>query len=250
MDILLLILIFTFLGSIASLVGGIILLYKENFALKISHFVAAFAAGALLGTAFFDLLPEATEEGSSETIFFWTLAGILLFFLLERIVHWFHHHLREHPDESTKPTIPLVILGDTIHNFIDGIAIASTFLVNVPLGILTSFSVAAHEIPQEIGDFGVMLHKGLERKKILIFNLLSGLASVFGALLAFWLGDSVESLLPVFLAITAGFFIYIAASDLIPEIHHNNRKGLATIESLLLLAGVGTIWLFVRLFEG
>jgi zinc and cadmium transporter len=242
------ILIFTFLGSIVSLVGGIILLFWEKFTLKISHFLASFAAGTLLGAAFFDLLPEALEEAGGVNIPFWTLIGILTFFLLERFIHWFHHH-HNHSTENTEPTVPLIILGDGVHNFIDGIAIAATFLVSIPLGITTAFAVVAHEIPQEIGDFGILLHKGLSRKKVLLANILSTATAFVGAIATFLLGDVIKDALPALLSLTGGFFIYIAASDLIPEIHEENRKGFAFIESTLLLLGVGTIWIFVFLLE-
>lgn len=242
------ILLFTFLGSVAALIGGMILLSHEKFALKISHFLASFAAGTLLGTAFFDLLPEAAHEAeeSEINIFFWTLLGIVLFFLVERFIHWFHHHEEYHEHEKeTKSTLPLIIIGDTMHNFIDGVVIAATFLVSIPLGIVTTFAVAAHEIPQEIGDFGLMLHKGLSRKKILMVNIMSACAAFLGAILTYIFGNFLEGYVPVFLALTAGFFIYIASSDLIPEIHYEKRKGFAIIETLLLLCGIGIIWLSV-----
>lgn len=242
------IILFTLLGSIFSLIGGIILLYKEKLALKISHFLASFAAGTLLGAAFFDLLPEALDHGEIQTILFWVLAGLLVFFLLERFIHWFHHH-HEHVHKETPPTIPLVIFGDSVHNFIDGVAIAATFLTSIPLGIVTTLAVAAHEIPQEVGDFGILLHRGLAKNKVLLFNIGSALTALLGAIATFLLGEAIADILPMLLAITAGFFIYIAASDLIPEIHHENRKGFAFIESVLLLIGVLTIGLFVSFLE-
>jgi zinc and cadmium transporter len=251
------IIIFTLIGSVFSLIGGILLLYKEKTMLKYSHFLAAFAAGTLLGTVFFDLLPEAINEaeqvssklGITINIFFWTLLGFLSFFLLERFIHWFHHHQHDYGEETVKPTVPLIIASDTVHNFIDGVVIASTFLVSIPLGIVTTLAVAVHEIPQEIGDFGILLHKGMKRKKIIIVNVLSALTALLGALLAYWLGERIEAALPVLLAITAGFFIYIAASDLIPEIHHENRKGFAIAETSLMFLGVGTIWIFITLLQ-
>lgn len=246
------ILLFTFIGSIGALIGGVILLSREKFALKISHFLASFAAGVLLGTAFFDLLPEALEgaEKYNINIFFWTLFGIILFFLLERTIHWFHHHedYHEHEKES-KSTLPLIIIGDTMHNFIDGVVIAATFMVSAPLGIVTAVAVFAHEIPQEIGDFGLMLHKKMPRKKIILVNVASAAASFLGAIITYLLGNILETYIPIFLAITAGLFIYIATSDLIPEIHYEKRKGFAIIESMLLLFGILVIYIFVSLLE-
>lgn len=247
------ILVFTFIGSIGSLIGGLLLLSREKFALKISHFLASFAAGTLLGAAFFDLLPEslehAEEAGGDVNIFLWTLVGIIIFFFIERFLHWFHHHEDYHADEHTKTTVPLIVVGDTIHNFLDGIVIALTFLVSIPLGIVTTLAVAAHEIPQEIGDFGLLLHKGLSRKKVIWVNIFSAAAAFVGALLAFFVGERIEGILPIALSLTAGFFIYIAASDLIPEIHHENRKGFAVIESILLLVGIVFVYVAVSYLE-
>ncbi len=245
------ILVFTFLGSIVSLIGGILLLFKKNIALKLSDYLAAFAAGTLLGTAFFDLLPEALEtDAGPTTVLTWTLIGILTFFLLERFVHWFHHH-HEHADEQpgTKPTAALIILGDSVHNFIDGVAIAVTFLINPSLGIITTLAVGAHEIPQEIGDFGILLKAGYSRKKVLWYNVLSACTAFLGAILTYLIGPSIAEYLPVLLAVTAGFFIYIALSDLVPEIHAWGKKKLAVTESFLLIFGVAAVGVLVHLLE-
>lgn len=247
MSILIYILIFSFLGSVVSLVGGVLLLFKESFAKKISHYLSSFAAGALLGTAFLDLLPESLEYveelGLGTNIFLWTLVGILTFFLLERFIHWFHHHHEEVDlKKERKSIIPLVILGDSVHNFIDGVVIAATFMVSIPLGIVTTLAVAAHEIPQEIGDFGILLHRGMKRSKVLFLNIVSALVAMVGAILTYLIGESIEVFLPILLSLSAGFFIYIAASDLIPEIHNEDRRVVALIETLLLISGVLTIW--------
>lgn len=242
------IIIFSLIGSVISLAGAIALLYNAKFANKVSHLLASFAAGAMLGTAFLDLLPEAIHEsGGDEGIITWTLFGVLVFFVIERFIHFFHHH-HEH-GAGDKPTVQLLMVGDSIHNFIDGVVIASTFMVSIPLGIVTTLAVAAHEIPQEIGDFGVMLKHGLARKRVLLFNFFSACAAVVGALLTYAIGDSIEGYLPVLLALTAGFFIYIAASDLIPEIHEENRSGLAVIETGLLILGIAVIWVSISLLE-
>lgn len=245
------ILLFTLLGSIGALIGGFVLLSRKKLALKVSHFLASFAAGILLGTAFFDLLPEAVHQGGEAgvNIFPWVLFGILLFFLIERFIHWFHHHEEFHEEDESKTTLPLIIFGDTIHNFIDGVVVAATFMVSVPLGIATAISVFAHEVPQEIGDFGLMLHKGLMPKKIILVNILSAAVAFLGAIITYSLGNILEGYMPMLLAVTAGFFIYIASSDLIPEIHHEKRKGFAFIESSLLILGVVIMAVSVSLLE-
>jgi len=243
------ILFFTFLGSLVSLLGGVALLYKKDIAIRLSGLLSAFAAGTLLGTAFFDLLPEALRnEADPASILTWTLVGILSFFLLERFISWFHHH-HEHFEESTKPVGPLIILGDSIHNFIDGAAIAVTFLINPSLGMITTLAIGAHEIPQEIGDFGLLLKMGYSRKKVFWYNILSAGAAFIGAILAYLIGPSIISSLPALLAITAGFFIYIASSDLIPEIHSWGTKKLAITESFLLIFGVTIIGILVHVLE-
>lgn len=253
------ILLFTFIGSIAALIGGVLLLSREKLAHKISHVLASFAAGALLGAAFFDLLPEAAEAieesgGDHMTVFVWVVIGIVSFYLLERTIHWFHHHSFEHDsnknhDHHKKPIIPLIMLGDSMHNFVDGVAIAVTFMVNPAVGITTALAVAAHEIPQEIGDFGVMLHEGLSRKKILLFNVASAAFSFAGALLAYFIGAQIQGILPIALSLTAGFFIYIALSDLLPEIHHEEKKGYAIVETVFLLLGIIVVYLSVSLLH-
>lgn len=237
------------LGSIISLIGGLILVIKEQFVLKFTHFLSAYAAGALLGAAFFDLLPEAFEEAAHSDLFLWVVVGIVSFFLLERFIHWFHHH-HEHPGDKNHSIVALVAIGDSVHNFIDGVAIAGTYLVNPAVGLVTTIAVAAHEIPQEIGDFAILLNRGVKRKKVLLINLFSALAAVAGAVFTFILGDIIEPLLPAFLAVTAGFFIYIALSDLIPEIHNEEKRQIAMAEAFILILGIITIWGMVSLFGG
>lgn len=251
MSILAYILLFTFLGSIVSLVGGILLLAREKFALKISHFLASFAAGTLLGTVFFDLLPEAKEsgEGGEINIFLWTLIGILIFFLLERFIHHHDHHDHGSHDDK-RSVVPLIVIGDSLHNFIDGVAMAATFLISIPLGIVTSLAVAAHEIPQEIADFGLMLSKGVGRKRVLQINFLSAMAALVGAILTYWAKDSIQGLLPVILALTSGFFIYIAASNLIPEIHLQENQKIAFWETVMLFLGVLVVYLAITSLGG
>ncbi len=246
------ILLATFIGSIGGLVGGLILLAREKFARRISHFLASFAAGILLGAAFFDLLPEAVHEGEELGIdvFSWTLAGIVIFFLIERTIHWFHHHenIHEHNKES-KSTLPLIIISDTLHNFIDGVVIAATFMTSPALGIATTIAVFAHEIPQEIGDFGLMLHKGLARRKIILVNIISAAVAILGAVITYMLGNILEGYIPALLALTAGFFIYIALSDLMPEIHYEKKRRFAAIKGSLLILGIIVMWISTSLIE-
>ena len=251
MDILSYIIIFTLIGSVVSLIGGVLLLIKEKFALKISHYLSAFAAGALLATAFFDLLPESFEHmeelGMDINIPLWALIGILAFFILERFIH--HHHSHGKAEEK-KTVIPLVIVGDTMHNFTDGVAIAATFLISIPLGIVTSLAVAAHEIPQEIGDFGLLLNRGMKRGRVLLINLYSSLAAIAGAILTYIYRDSLEGFLPLILSITAGFFIYIALANLIPEIHNRENQKVAFWESVMLFIGVLVVYFAISSLEG
>lgn len=229
---------FSLIGGIVSLVGGVILLSSESLAQKLAKYATPFAAGALLAAAFIDLLPEANHEGSIDKALYATLGGILLFFLLERFIRWFHHHHEHDKAEKSDPKIPLIIFGDLVHNFIDGIAIAAGFLVDPITGIVVTLAVAAHEIPQEIGDFGLLLHKGMTRKYVLLVNLFSALVTTLAAVLFFVIGNSYTVPLDVVLGIVAGFFIYVAVSDIIPTIHEQEGKVFAGPYTFLLLAGV------------
>lgn len=229
---------FVVVGSLFSLAGGMLLLLNKKI-VKISHILSSFAAGTLLGAVFFEILPEGIHQAEESigiaNFYLFTLAGIIVFYLLERVLHWQHTHEGRGAKE---PVVPMIVIGDTIHNFVDGIAIAAAFLVNVPLGIVTALVVGAHEIPQEIGDFGVLLKKGLKKKKIILINVLSALVAVLGALITYYLGTSFASLSVIFVGVAAGFFLYISLSNLIPEIHHENRRGFALVETVALLGGL------------
>ncbi len=250
MNTLFFILFLTFLGSVASLIGGVALLANRTIALKLSRPLTSFAAGALLGAAFFDLLPEAMQEAAhtNTDVFFWVLAGLLLFFFLERLLHWTHHHDEDQYDPTEKRgTVPLIVIGDTLHNFVDGIAIGATTLVSIPLGIVTTLAVVAHEIPQEMGDFGLLLHKGVSRKMTLLINVLSAAMAFIGALLAYAFGTTLQAYIPAILGLTAGFFIYIATSDILPEMHLEKRYRFALMESSLLIVGIMFVYFSIRL---
>ncbi|MCM2314129.1 MAG: ZIP family metal transporter [Thermoanaerobaculia bacterium] len=246
------ILVFSLIGSMISMVGGFVVLSRSGLAEKVSRLAAPFAAGALLGTAFLDLLPEAAQGRGPATVG-WALVGMLVFFFLERFVHEFHHqhtHTHDEEEHGNKATVPMVIIGDLLHNSIDGVVIAGTFLVSVPLGVATTIAVSMHEIPQEIGDFGLLLHRGLDRRRVVVYNVLSALATVVAALITYGVGVRVLQVLPVFLAVTAGFFIYIAASDLIPELHRHRRLGTAgRLDPFIMLGGIALIWVTVLLLE-
>lgn len=246
------ILLFTLLGSIGGLIGGFLLLLTRDLTYQISRYLAPFAAGILLAVAFVDLLPEASHgaEKLSENIFIWTLVGILLFFVIERFIHWFHHHEKTHEHEKDSlTTVPLIIIGDTVHNFVDGIVIAATFMADISLGVITALAVFAHEVPQEIGDFGLLIHKGLSRLSTVIINVVSALASFAGALITYSLGGWLQAYTPLIVALTAGFFIYIATSDLIPEIHYEKKQSTALLKSAMLILGVIVMWGIISILE-
>lgn len=224
-------------GGAISLLGGALLIANRAIAAKLVYISAPFAAGALLGAAFFDLLPEAVEINAEGAAFRWAVAGILLFFLLEHYLHWFHHH-HEHDRKSKRPKASLIIIGDTIHNAIDGIVIGAAFAISLPVGIVTTIAVAAHEIPQEIGDFGILLKSGMRRMRVLIFNFISALITVVAALYTFHLGSNEGLPLGAILGLSAGLFIYIAASDLIPIIHEEAKGKFGKFSALFLILGV------------
>ncbi len=235
------VILFSLIGGLFSLIGGALLLLNKRVALKVSHLATPFAAGALLGAAFFDILPEAVEINAEGAAFRWVVVGIISFFLLEHYLHWFHHH-HEHKDKAHKsPTVSLIIIGDTLHNAIDGVAIGAAFLISVPTGIVTTLAIAAHEIPQEIGDFGLLMKLGMARRRVLIWNALSALATLISAVGIFWLGSGESLPLGAILGLTAGLFIYIAASDLIPTIHEEAKGRFAHLPVLLLILGVCTV---------
>lgn len=234
-------------GGVVSLIGGILLLRKQSTAIALARYATPFAAGALLAAVFLDLLKEGVEKGNSDIVLLSALVGMVLFFLGERALRWFHHH-HSHEDEKDSAEKPLIIIGDTVHNALDGIAIAAAFMVSPATGVVTTIAVAAHEIPQEIGDFGLLLSRGMSRKNVLLVNLLSAFATVISAIVVFALGSADVLPLSVMLGLSAGFLLYIAASDIIPEIHENSPKNkLIDIRSMLLLVGVIFVGITIQL---
>lgn len=225
-------------GSVLSLAGGVYLLATRKAGDKLQKLAVPFAAGALLAAAFLDLLPEAIEHDSKQALTV-TLVGLLFFFVLERGLSWFHHHHEDDQAHShTSRNVWLIVIGDTIHNFLDGLAIGAAFLLSPATGIIATVAIAAHEIPQEIGDFALMLSKGMTAKRVLLVNFVSALATVVGAAMVYGLGDGLPIPEASLLAITAGFFVYIATSDIIPSIHAQQKRRLANIQTIILIIGV------------
>ncbi len=234
----LVVLFWSLLGSVVSLTGGLALLGVASARKKVITYALPFGAGALLAAAFLGLLPEALEALPAEEVVRYTLGGFLTFFILERLLGWFHHHHDTHHHGTENKTHTwLVIAGDTLHNAIDGVALGAAFLVNPAAGVGTALAVAAHEIPQEIGDFGILLGKGMKPRKVILVNVLSALATVVAALATYLLGDALHIDPAPLLAIAAGFFIYIAASDIIPDIHEKPRAE-GNLQAAMLLVGV------------
>lgn len=244
----LVVLFWALIGSVFSLIGGLLLISNRNFRIKAVRFGLPFGAGALLAAAFFGVLPEAIEGIGVDQAMIYTLGGFLAFFLLERLLNWFHHHEEHHHEVAHGPRDKshqwLVIIGDTLHNAIDGVALGAAFLVSPAAGIGAALAVAAHEIPQEIGDFSILLGKGMKARRVVLVNLVSALATVIAALATFALGDMAGINPAPLLAVAAGFFIYIAASDIIPDIHEKPRRE-GNLQAAMLLVGVVLIGLIV-----
>lgn len=230
--------------SVLSLSGVVTLAWRRGSINKILLPLISFSAGTMLGGAFFHLLPEAiVERNGIQGVFELALAGFILFFLLERILRW--HHCHDGECQTHKHLGFLNLFGDGCHNFIDGLILVSAFSVGPELGLAVAFSIALHEIPQEIGDFGVLLYAGFSRFKAIIYNLLSALAAISGVIIGFLLLEKIEDLNTFLLPFAAGGFIYIAASDLIPELH----KEVRVIKSILVFVFFLAALIFMRLIK-
>lgn len=246
MPILFQILLATGITSCISLIGGLFILWKKITNEQISTHFVSFAAGMMLTTAFLDLLPEAAEHGGQSPVFTYVLLGVVTFFFMERYVLWFHHHDELH---GSKPSSLLILLGDAFHNMFDGVAIAAAFMTNPTIGVLTTLAIAAHEIPQEIADFTVLIHGGLNKTKALYFNFLSALTAFAGAFAGYYFLNKIESLLPTLLAFSAGMFIYISCSDLIPDMHTEFKKQRRWKQSLPFILGLAVGYILITAFH-
>jgi zinc and cadmium transporter len=227
-----------FIVSLISFVGVATLVLRKDLLNKSVFILVSLAVGALLGDVFIHIIPEAYEGlGDPTLISLAIIAGILLFFVLEKILHW-HHHTSEHAEEHPHPLGRMILAGDGVHNFIDGLIIAASYMVSIEVGVATTIAVILHEIPQEIGNFGVLIHAGYSKTKALWYNFLSALTAVAGAIVVLILGGITEQFVVWLLPLTAGGFIYIALSDLIPELHKDLRIGQGAIQVVAILAGV------------
>lgn len=245
------ILIASGLSGLVALLLALALIKGKLWSHDRSHDFLSFAAGTLLTVAFLDLLPEAVEayegalgEHAIDRATLVVLIGFLLFFSIEKILLWYHCH-EEHCDVHTSTT--MVLIGDTFHNFLDGVAIAASFLVSPAVGVATTVAVFIHEIPQEVADFSILLSSGMKPKRAILFNVLSALASLAGALLAYFFSTKIDGALPILLSITAGGFVYIAAADLIPEIHKERNRAKMIRQFGFFLLGFAVVLLLTRL---
>ncbi len=238
-----------FIVSIISFVGVLTLSFEVKRLRRILIYLISFSAGALFGDVFIHLLPElVNEEGLSLSASVTLLGGIVVFFILEKIVHWQHCHMPV-SKEHIHPFAYTNLVGDGLHNFIDGLIIAGAYMANIPTGIATTVAVILHEIPQEIGDFGVLLHGGFKKRRALLVNFISALFAVVGAVVALWLSGIVEGLTQFLVPLAAGGFIYIAGSDLIPELHKDGHNGWRSFVQVLVFI-LGIVIMGLLLFVG
>lgn len=226
------------LVGLVSFVGALTLAFRENTLKKYISGLIGLAIGALLGGAFIHIIPEAYEsvlEGKIVSILI--IGGILVFFIIEKFIHW-HHHGEDCKVEHVHPAGKLILLTDGFHNFIDGIIIGASFLISIPLGIATTMAVVLHEIPQEIGDFAVLIHSGYSKRKALLYNFISASTAILGTIIVFIFGAAINNLALWLMPIAAGGFIYVAMSDLIPILHKNPKAKSSILQLISILVGI------------
>jgi zinc and cadmium transporter len=224
--------------SLISFIGVFTLSLREDILRKYIFVFISIAVGALLGDALIHLIPEALENSNNPTLTsVFVIAGVILFFTLEKFLHW-HHHGEDKDDEHVHPVGQLVLFSDGVHNFIDGIIIAASFMISVPVGLATTLAVILHEIPQEIGDFAVLLHSGYTKTRALWLNFLSALAAILGAIFLFAIDGMAQMSITVLVPIAAGGFIYIAVADLIPELHKTKDIKNSFLQIIAVIFGI------------
>jgi zinc and cadmium transporter len=229
------------LGSFGGLMlAAALLLFKDGVRLKLLPWLVSYAVGTLLGVALLALLPEALGSMPPKRVFEALLGGIMLFFVLEKLVLWRHCHTDD--CEVHGAAASLVLIGDAFHNFVDGVMIGAAVLTSLPLGVSTAIAVATHEVPQEVGDFAVLLHAGYSRQRALLLNVLSGISALVGAALAVVLVAATPALKPYLLCVAAASFLYVAMADLIPDLHSGRIEGSAFRQLTLVGAGVLTAY--------
>lgn len=225
----------TFLISLLSMAGLIFMFAKRKFIHRIVMLLISLSAGTLMGGTFLHLLPEASKSIESDQLFILILLSFIFFYVIERVLHWRHCHKENCRVHSFGY---MNLIGDGIHNFIDGIVISSAFMTDIRLGVVTSVAIAMHELPQEIGDFGVLIKAGFSRRKAVLFNFLTALTALLGAILTYFISGYIENLAAYMLPIAAGGFIYIAASDLLPEIRKEENIIKAIFSFTVFMIGV------------
>ena len=233
------------LGGLGGLlVASGILLINDSRRARLIPWLVSYAVGALLGVSMLAILPNALDSLPASRVFGTLLLGILAFFVLEKLVLWRHCHI--HDCEVHDGSVFPVLIGDAFHNFVDGAVIAAAVMTSVPLGISTALAVAAHEIPQEVGDFAILLHAGYSRRRALLLNVISGLASAGGAIVALVALNQVPVILPYCLALAAASFLYVAMADLIPGLHRGRTDAHSMRQIVLIAAGVATAFILVQ----
>lgn len=245
MQVLIWIILSTLFVSLVSLIGIITLSLKHKILEKILMLLVALSAGVLMGAAFLHLLPESLEISEPTPVFISLLLGFILFFLIEKVLHWRHCH-KDHCEIHTFAYMSL--FGEAIHNFIDGLIIAASFVVDIKLGFLTTLAILTHEIPQEIGDFAVLVHGGFKKSKALLYNFLTALTAVLGGIAGFILPKYIPGMTTVLLPFAAGGFLYVAASDLIPELRKEKSLKKSMLNFLVFLMGILLIY-FIGMLE-
>jgi zinc and cadmium transporter len=234
--------------SLVSLIGVFFLSLKEEVLKKYVFLFISLAVGALLGDALIHLIPEAFENSSNTNLTsVLIIVGILIFFVLEKFLHW-HHHGEDVEDAHIHPVGKLILFSDGIHNFIDGIIIGASFLISIPVGIATTIAVILHEIPQEIGDFAVLLHSGYTKTRALWLNFLSAIFSILGLVVILILNQTEKTVVLYLLPIAAGGFIYVAVADLIPELQKTKKGWYSIMQIITVIIGVG-LMLVLTLLE-